>query len=156
LEIVIDRSFIRSREHELFWGEFLRTYLKNKSRRAPLGIPKEWKEANHVFERQYTQDEGQIDLTPLLREHLYFSDSEISEGLQIADICANICLRYHRRNQWFAAYRLLRKFIVGPDRSPMTVLIPVGELDLDSKAPTDTQQEVFKYARQLKPRSRKR
>lgn len=129
-EIVIDRSFIRRREHELFWCEFFRTYLTNKSRREPLRVSREWNENNHIFERKYCQHDGNLDLTPLFREHMYFSDSEVSEGLQIADICAHICLRYHRRKQWFEAYRLLRKYILGPDRSPMTALVPVGELDL--------------------------
>ncbi len=33
MEIVIDRSFIRRSQHELFWRELVRTYLNNKSRR---------------------------------------------------------------------------------------------------------------------------
>lgn len=155
MEIVIDHSFIRRGQHELFWREFFRTYLNNKSRREPLGTPETWKETNHSFERQYHHSDGQIDLTPLFREHMYFSDSKTSEGLQIADICANICLRYHRRKQWFEAYRLLRKFIVGADGRPMTTLILAGGPNLNAKAPTKTQQEVLEYAKQMKPRSRK-
>jgi hypothetical protein len=154
-EIVIDRSFVRNREHEVFWRELLRAYFTNKSRREPLGTPEEWKKTNHIFERKYSHNDGQLDLTPLFRDQMYFSDSEMTEGLQIADICAHICLRYHRRKRWFEAYRLLRKFIVGPNRSPMTALIPVGDLDLNSKASSKTQQEVFEYAKQMKPRSRK-
>lgn len=155
LEIVIDRGFIRRHEHELFWSEFLRTYLTNKSRHEPLGVPEDWAKTHHIFERTYSQNNHQLDLTPLFREHICFMDSQESEGLQIADICAHICLRYHRRKEWFGAYRLLRKFIVGPEHSPMTALIPFGELDLNAKAPTNTQQEVLERAKQIKPRSRK-
>ncbi|MCU1240489.1 MAG: hypothetical protein JWO71_1215 [Candidatus Acidoferrum typicum] len=154
-EIVIDRGFIRNAEHEVFWREFLRTYVTNRCRREPLGTPEEWKKTNHIFERKYARDENQIDLTTLMRDSTYFSDSKMTEGLQIADICANICLKYHRRKQWFEAYRLLRRFIVGKQGSPMKALIPFGNLDLASEAPTRTQQEVLVYASKLKPRSRK-
>lgn len=155
MEIVVDHSLIRRREHELFWHEFLRTYFKNKSRREPLVTPDVWKKTNHTFERKYCQSDGQVDLTPLFREHMYFSDSKTSEGLQIADICAHICLRYHRRKKWFEAYRLLSNFIVGTDGRPMTALIPTGGPDLNAKARSKTQQEVLEYTKQLKPRSRK-
>jgi hypothetical protein len=154
-EIVIDRGFIRNEEHEVFWREFFRTYVTNRSRREPLGTPEEWKTTNHVFERKYSQDDNRIDLTTLMRDSTYFSDSKLVEGLQIADICANICLKYHRRKQWFEAYRLLRRFIVGKQGSPMKALVPVGNLDLTSEAPTRTQQEVLGYASKIKPRSRK-
>ena len=154
-EIVIDRSFIRNQEHEVFWREFFRTYVTNKSRREPLATPEEWKKTNHVFERKYSHGDKEIDLTTLMRDSTYFSDSKLAEGLQIADICANICLKYHRRKQWFEAYRLLRRFIVGKQGSPMKALIPVGNLDLSSEAPTRTQQEVLAYANKLKPRLRK-
>ena len=154
-EIVIDRGFIRNREHEVFWREFFRTYVTNRCRREPLGTPEEWKKTNHVFERKYSNNENQIDLTALLRDSTYFSDSRLTEGLQIADICANICLRYHRRKQWFEAYRLLRRFVVGKQGSPMKALIPVGNLDFASGASTKTQHEVLAYAKEIKPRSRR-
>ena len=155
LEIVIDRSFIRRHEHELFWNEFLRSHFKNRSRREPLLTPDEWSKTNHPFERQYCQDDDQVDLTTLFREHMYFADSKKSEGLQIADICAHICLRYYRRRKWFEAYRLLRKFITGEGGRPMTLLIPTGGPGLNAKAPSKTQQEVLEYAKLIKPRSRK-
>jgi hypothetical protein len=154
-DIVLDRGFIKTPEHELFWREFLRNHLRNVSRRKPLGVPMAWNETNHFFERKYAAENDEVDMTELFREHLYFFDSKKSEGLQIADICANICLRYHRHEQWFPAYSLLREFIVGEDGRPMTTLVPTGELDLDAEAPTKRQTEVLQHAKGLPRRKRK-
>jgi hypothetical protein len=156
LEIVMDMSFIKRPEHEVFWREFFRTYATNRSRREPLGIPEAWKEGGHIFEKKYFGSDSEVNMTPLFRQNMYFLDSKLSEGLQIADICANICSRYHRRKRSFEAYRLLQRFMVGPDHGRMTALVPLGDLDVNSTPPTERQKEVFEHARQLKVRTRKR
>src|SRR5260370_12807316 len=43
-----------------------------------------------------------------------FANSKSDVGLQIADICANICYRFSSRNPKYRAYRLLRSRILGP------------------------------------------
>lgn len=154
-EIVIDRGFIRRREHEVFWLEFFRGYTSNMSKRKPLGIPGHWRDENHVFERKFATPEGQLDLAPLFRDRMYFADSSSSEGLQAADICANVCTRYHRQERWFPAYRLLRPFIVDANGGPMTLLVPEQGGDLESMTTTETVQEVATFAKRLKPRSRR-
>jgi hypothetical protein len=103
-EIVIDRGFIRRPEHEVFWREFFRGYTTNLSKREPLRVPEHWQKERHIFERKYSNTEGQLDLAPIFRDRMYFGDSASSEGLQTADACANTSMRYHRREQWFPAY----------------------------------------------------
>ncbi len=123
-EIAIDRSFIRSREHEVFWLEFFRGYVVNRSRREPFKFPEHWVKENHVFERMCTNSDGRLDLAPIFRDRAFFVDSEASEGVQIADICSHICLRYHRSEKVSAAYLGLGPFIVDVNKGPMTLLVP--------------------------------
>jgi hypothetical protein len=154
-EIAVDRSFIRSTEHEVFWREFFRGYFVNKSREEPFKVPELWSQGRHVFDRRCRNAQGEFDLAPILRDRTYFSDSEPSEGLQIADVCANICMRYHRREKWFAAYRLLRPYIVDVNRGPMTLLVPAADGTPDAPPTTPTIDQVLYLAKRIKPRSRR-
>jgi hypothetical protein len=44
-----------------------------------------------------------------------FVDSHDVPGVQLADICANICYKYYSSNRKYRPYRLLRSQILGQD-----------------------------------------
>jgi hypothetical protein len=48
-----------------------------------------------------------------------FVDSEEILGVQIADICANICYRYHSGKRKYRPYRLVRPKIAGRGHTKM-------------------------------------
>ena len=156
LEVAIDRSFIRSLEHEVFWREFFRGYFLNRSRREPFKSPEHWVREGHVFERLCSKPDGQIDLAPIFRDRTYFVDSTASEGVQIADICSHVCLRHHRGEVRFNAYTGLRPFIVDVNKGPITLLIPTGHGGLEGQLGTKIQEEVAEHARKLDRRVRRK
>jgi hypothetical protein len=89
-EIAIDRGFIRSPEHEVFFREFFRGYFVNTSREKPFRYPEHWVNGQHVFEHMCSHADGELDLAPIFRDRTYFVDSASSEGVQVADICSHI------------------------------------------------------------------
>lgn len=119
IEILIDRSFIRQKEHLGFWKELLRNGLSN---RRFLTLD-EWRKRDHPFHRNYPRGEGDaVDLRDIFLNHLGFANSHDHVGLQLADISAQICLRYFRGETHLAAYRNLRRHIVGRQGRAMTIL----------------------------------
>lgn len=87
-EIIIDKSFIRKEAHGEFWREWLRTQLFKKV----WMTPKEWS-SDHPFNKKYRQSPGFLETRDLFRNHMKFAESDEVMGVQIADICANICYR---------------------------------------------------------------
>ena len=152
-EVAIDRGFVRNREHEMFWREFFRGSSVNKFRQKPFIYPERWSKGRHVFGRLCSNADGELDLSPIFRDRTYFVDSSSSEGVQIADICANVCLRYHRRERWFDAYRALRPLIVDVEKGPMTLLVPANEGGLGGAFATTVQEEVAVHAKLIPPRT---
>jgi hypothetical protein len=121
IEITVDQSFIRRERHIEFWQEVLRLGLSNRSTTGrSFMVPTEWRERNHPFCRKYNRD-GYRDYTDLYRKHLVFTDSRTSIGIQIADICAQICRRFHRGDGGLEAYAFLRRRIVGKDGVAFTM-----------------------------------
>lgn len=118
LEIIIDRSFIRQKEHLRFWRELLRNSLMNRR----FTVLDEWRNRAHPFHRKYPAEGNIVDLKEVFGKHMDFGESHNHLNLQIADIAAQICLRYFRGQTSLAAYRNLRKHIVGRDRRAITVL----------------------------------
>lgn len=108
IEITIDRSFISRERHVVFWKEWLRNGLLNRSNsKDRLTLPQPWAERDHPFLRKYDW-EGLLDLRDLFQEHMSFADSKAIVGLQLADICANICYRHWRGQSGLEAFRFLR------------------------------------------------
>jgi hypothetical protein len=118
IEIVIDKSFIRREQHLVFWQHWLTQRMRNDA--SILSVPGEWRQRDHPF-NCYSED-GICNLTPVFRDHMGFKESHEHIGLQIADICANIALRYFRGNHRLLAFWNLRHRIVGRDGRLMTVL----------------------------------
>ena len=110
IDIVIDQSFIRRDEHVTFWKELLRQRLRNAAK--PIGILDTWKERDHPFIRKYERG-GYLDLRPIFQDRMRFRESHQVVGLQVADVCAHIALRYFRGQEDLAAFRTLRRRIVG-------------------------------------------
>jgi len=111
IEISIDRSFIKEERPITFWKEFIRLSHLNRSRsNVAFQIPNTWKHRDH---RKYDGG-GYRDFTDLYRNHLNFVDSRSTVGIQIADICANICLRHHRGETDLKAYSNLQSRIMTP------------------------------------------
>jgi hypothetical protein len=116
IEIAIDRSFIKEPGPIKFWLEFHRiAHLNRAYSGQALLVPKDWKLRNHPYHRKYRKEEGITNIGDLLRNHMNFVDSKTSTGIQVADICAQICKRFHRGDTGLEAYGLLQNRIVGRD-----------------------------------------
>ena len=119
IEILIDESFIKKQSHVEFWGEWLRSFLWTKSESEPVPVIKEWSERNHPFIAKYRRKKGVLDFTDLYRNHMGFVDSEKVLGVQVADICANICYRRWAGKAKYRPYRLLRSQVIGKGETEM-------------------------------------
>jgi len=112
IEFAIDRSFIHREEHLQFWKAWLRADLMKPSRIGTFIAIKNWP-PDHPFNRKYRVYKGLVNLNDLFQKHTDFHDSKSMIGLQIADICANICYRYFRDdNADTRAYDTLRPYLV--------------------------------------------
>lgn len=119
IEILIDRSFVAKSTHIEFWQEWLRNYLFSKSKKEPFATITQWRERDHPFLRKYKSAGGMINWTDLYRNHVHFVNSQDLPGIQIADVCANICYRFYSGNPKYRPYRLLRSRIMGKDGTEM-------------------------------------
>ena len=122
LSIAIDESFIRRDEHVAFWREWFRVAMMSHAERSPLVIPRGWREQGHPFIRKFEIHPGVLDLNQLYVRDTGFFRSKDVPGLQIADICANICYRYHRGERGLPAYHKVRPRIVGRDGREVTIV----------------------------------
>src|SRR5208283_86172 len=96
--------------------------------------PKDWKLRNHPYHRKYRVEPGVTNLAYLLRDHMNFVDSKQSLGVQIADICAQICRRFHGGDKGLAAYALLERRIIGRGGIKL-LLVHFNESSLFSDGP---------------------
>ncbi len=116
IEIAIDRSFIKERGPITFWLEYVRLAHLNRAKKGQaVFVPKDWRLRDHPYHRKYRKEPGITDFGDLLRDHMNFVDSKTSIGIQIADVCAQICRRFHNGDTALEAYELLRNRITGRD-----------------------------------------
>jgi hypothetical protein len=116
VEIAFDRSFIKEPGPINFWLEYHRiAHLNRAYRGQALLVPREWRFRNHPYHHKYRKEAGITDFSDLLRNHMNFVDSKTSVGIQVADICAQICKRFHRGDTGLEAYELLQSRIIGRD-----------------------------------------
>ena len=149
LRIAIDESFIRRDEHVTFWREWFRAaMMSHAEQKGGLVIPREWREYGHPFIRTFEIHPGVLDLNQLYVRNTGFFRSKNLPGLQIADICANICYRYHRGERGLPAYHRLSPRIVGRDGRVLTI-VHVDERSLHQDDPRShvTSLDVEEYKR---------
>lgn len=151
IEILIDRSFIKKERHIEFWSEWLRAFLF----RGSWMTPKEWSEA-HPFNRKYRGRPGLLDMGDLFRNHMRFVESKETQGIQIADICANICYRRYSGKPKYQPYRLLRPRIRGRQGSEMHMGV-LNESSLLKDAPENhvrffSEHDVARWAEEARRR----
>ncbi len=114
IDIAIDRSFIKESGPINFWQEYHRLAHLNRAKRGQaILVPREWRLRNHPYYRRYRVVPGISNLGDLLRSHMNFVDSKQSIGVQVADICAQVCRRFHGGDTNLEAYELLQKRIIG-------------------------------------------
>jgi hypothetical protein len=114
IEISIDRSFIKEPGPIRFWQEYHRvSHLTRGKKGEGFLVPKDWRLRNHPYSRKYRVEPGVTNLSDLLRDHMNFVDSKQSVGIQVADICAQICRRFHCGDENLNAYALLQRRIIG-------------------------------------------
>jgi hypothetical protein len=114
IEISIDRSFIKEPGPINFWLEYHRVCHSTRAKKGEgILVPKDWRFRNHPYNRKYRKETGITDLTDLLRNHMNFVDSKTVIGIQVVDICAQICRRFHCGDVSLAAYKLLQRRIIG-------------------------------------------
>lgn len=51
-DILIDRSFIHTTKHEMFWGAWLRNLLYQLTNQNPVDVPEDWLKRNHPHVRK--------------------------------------------------------------------------------------------------------
>jgi hypothetical protein len=148
IRIAIDESFIRRDEHVAFWREWFRVAMMSHAEQNPLMFPRGWREQGHPFIQKFEIHPGVLDLNPLYARDTGFFRSKDVPGLQIADICANICYRYHRGERDLTAYHRLRPRIVGRDGRDITI-VHVNESSLHQDDPRNhvTPLDVEEYKR---------
>ena len=134
LEITLDQSFIKRHQHHDFWHEWLRMEITKSSRERGIPNIREWRERNHPFYRKTRMYPNVMNLRSVINDDLRFGDSKATSGLQIADICANILLRHHRRTGDKRAYAHIRPRIVGRDGAELH-LTHVSEQSLHKDDP---------------------
>lgn len=121
IEFVIDKSFINRDEHLRFWKEWLRADLMKPSRESFKTI-KQWP-SDHPFRKKYQVQKGLNDFRTLFHEHTGFHDSKSFIGLQVADICANICYRFYRDDRKdIRAYERIWKRIMCEDGAEIHII----------------------------------
>jgi hypothetical protein len=121
IEFVIDKSFIHRDQHLEFWKEWLRADLM-KSSRGPFMTIKEWP-PDHPYKKKYMMQKGLYDYRDLFHNHTVFRDSKSTIGLQVADICANICYRFYRDDRKdIRAYTLLWPRLERLDKSEIHII----------------------------------
>jgi RNase P/RNase MRP subunit POP5 len=135
IEILIDQSYIHRPEHIAFWTEWLRNLLFDAT---PLMVPKEWASEANPFVRKYPKSGNARDFSDLYRNHVRFSRSAEVLGLQVADVCANICYRHHASSPNLTAYRLIEPRMVGQGGRTVTVL----QIDERSLHPDEPERHV--------------
>ena len=114
IEIAVDRSFIKEPGPINFWLEYHRIAHLNRAKKGQaILVPRDWRLRNHPYHRKYRKETGITNLADLLRNHMSFVDSRTSIGIQVADICAQICRRFHSGDTDLEAYKLLQNRIVG-------------------------------------------
>lgn len=113
IDILIDQSFIGKPTDIQFWQEWLRNFIYSRSVKDPIMVPMQWTPRDHPFNRKYGRARGLADMSDLFRSHVYFVESNDALGVQIADVCANICYRFYSINPKYRPYRLLRSRISG-------------------------------------------
>lgn len=158
LRILIDESFIRRDEHVTFWREWLRNGLQTRSKKEGTPTPREWDSYDHPFIRNYRVQPGLLNLNSLFARNTGFFRSSKHTGLQIADICANICFRYYRGEEVTSVYQALRPRIVGRDGREMT-LVNIDERSLHQDDPTNhvrlqDMEEWKRLASERRPKSK--
>ena len=123
IRVLIDESFVRREEHVMFWRERLRNGLMKSARSDGLVTPTGWKTRGHPFFRKYSPYPGLYNFNSLFMRETGFFRSHNFEGLQIADICANIIFRYHRGQRDLAPYHNLRPRIVNKGGTEITLIV---------------------------------
>jgi hypothetical protein len=116
--IAIDQSFISRHEHITFWMEWLRQRMRNDG--AVMKTLDEWRKRDHPWNE--LMKDGLLNVTTIYRDDMGFQQSHKVIGLQIADVCAHIALRYWRGEKSLAAYKRLRPRIVGIGGKQLTIV----------------------------------
>lgn len=137
IEIIIDESFIKKEAHAEFWKEWLRL----RSFKKVWETPREWS-SDHPFNRKYRESSGLLNTRDLFRNHMRFANSDEVIGIQIADICANICYRRWSGKPKYQPYRLLRSRVRGKYGSE----IHIGNLDRSSLLADEPEKHVTFYS----------
>ncbi|MFL6388385.1 MAG: DUF3800 domain-containing protein [Terriglobales bacterium] len=122
-DIIIDRSFIKRDRHMTFWQEWLRHQLMQFSvNHGGFKAPSAWLNRNHPLLKNMRSDINMVDGSELLLRHTYFANSQPSEGLQLADMCAHICFRYFRNGVTYEPLTLLRERINDGSGGPIRLI----------------------------------
>ena len=96
----------------------MRQRMRNDA--SVIKILDEWRQRDHPW-NELTKN-GVFDVTAIYRDHMKFQQSHRLIGLQIADVCAHIGLRYFRGQKNLAAYKRLRPRIVGLKGKQLTCI----------------------------------
>lgn len=128
LQFIIDRDFVRTPRHEIFWKEILRNQLYHITQKAPMLIASEWRSTGHPFLDKFTRH-GKLDLNELFTKNLSFAPSHQRPELRIADMTATIVSRCLNQRRCGEAFAIVRRAFMHHGKIEQ---IELGDFDLGS------------------------
>ena len=115
IKYVIDKDFIRGKEHNAFWRELLRNQLYNITKYDPLPILDTWEAQGHPFLKKYEKD-GVLDFNDLFWNNCQFGESHLTWEIRLADAVSTIFSIYFNDRKCIRAYKIIEQLIHGKDR----------------------------------------
>lgn len=139
IKISIDRDFILSSRHVIFWKDILRNQFYSYTYHNPVPVISEWSE-DHPFFLAKGKKEGNkkgpfLDAQHVFSKNCNFVLSHESPEVQAADIVASILSRHYNENRFSEAYRKIHCFFVPKGGKPIRMLRMVSE---EMARPDDT------------------
>jgi hypothetical protein len=111
IKFMIDKDFIKERQHNIFWHEFLRNQLYDHSQKYPLPLLDKWEDKGHPFLEKYGGN-GYLNLRELFWKQCSFVSSHDNFEIRIADAVNTIITRCLNRQECHQAYLLVRKYFL--------------------------------------------
>ncbi len=152
--ISIDQDFVKSKEHIVFWKDFLRNSFGNYTNRYPVPVISEWPDDHPYYQlnfgaEEYESGEDQrlvVDSGHVFRNGCNFVISNQCAEVQVADIVATIVSNYFNKDMRNESYARVREYFI-PVRGEPVKLIRMSSEE-ESKPPSN--QNPYELIKTLK------
>ncbi len=152
--ISIDQDFVKSKEHNVFWKDFLRNSFYNFTDRHPIPVISEWPDDHPYYQLHLDTEEYEsgdsarlvIDSGHVFRNGCNFVMSNQCAEVQVADIIATIVSNYYNKGIGDKSYTRIRECLI-PVRGDPVKLIRMSSEE-ESKSPSG--QNPYELIKTLK------